>query len=979
MGRRTRTSAATLAAIVAIAGIADFAASTPVARAAVTYPFAPLGSEAIGPGAIHAWGGLTTDTAGSQAVQVVRVDPRDPNVRVEALLSNDTVTGLEKTSSMAARNSVDGHRVVAAVNGDFWSGLTGGALAAPHGLQVHLGELMVAGRGIRPTFGVDAAGSARLADVAETVTLNLGNGTILPISRVNQGRGSNEIVLYTSRFGATTGTAVGGVDVVLAAPAGPIGPSGAYPAVVQSIAAANAPIAPGTVVLSGAGAGANSLYLLTPGQSVTLTTAITPGWETVTEAIGGGEWVVRDGVVNVTPPWYASTQRHPRTGVGVTPDGRVILATIDGGQPGYSSGVRLDEFGQLFIGEGALAAINLDGGGSTTFAARRPGDMLPEIVNRPSDGRERFVSNALAVISLAPAGPLAALGIRPAQDRLVLGTSTAFTAVGWDAAVNPVTIEPSAVSWSASGSGTIDPTGRFLALASGPATIQAAALGLVAQQPTEVIADTVRPVARAPFASFVTGSVAGQDQLPVLVSWPAASDVGTGVASYRLWLSTDDGPYAAIPLAQPLSLSATLQLAPGPTYRFAVDALDNAGNVSPKVAGGLIRQLVIQENGPGVAYSGSWVRRTGSDYHGGAIRSTGSAQARAALTFSGSDVAWVATRGPTSGSARVYLDGRLVATINLYSATTVTRGVVYRAGWPTIGTHRLEIRPVGTAGHPRVNVDAFLVEAIAAPDPVLVGAGDIASCGSTGDSATAKLIAGIPGTVFTAGDNAYPNGSPTNYASCYEPTWGRFKARTRPVPGNHDWVTPGAAGYFGYFGSAVGAPGASWYAYDLGNWRIYALDSNCGQNGGCGPGSPMESWLTADLVANPRTCVMAYWHHPRFSSGLHGNATSMRTIWSDLYAAGADVVVNGHDHDYERFAQLDESGGLDPVNGIREFVVGTGGAERRAFATIQPNSQVRRSGARGVLKLILRPAGYEWSFIPVAGSSGADSGWSSCH
>ena len=256
-------------------------------------------------------------------------------------------------------------------------------------------------------------------------------------------------------------------------------------------------------------------------------------------------------------------------------------------------------------------------------------------------------------------------------------------------------------------------------------------------------------------------------------------------------------------------------------------------------------------------------------------------------------------------------------------------------------------------------------------DPVLVGAGDIASCSRSGDTATARLVAAIPGTVFTAGDNAYEGGTLSEFQSCYEPTWGAFKERTRPSPGNHDYGTAGASGYFTYFGSRAGSAEEGWYAYDLGAWRIYALNSNCSAVGGCGATSRQTSWLKADLAANPRRCVLAYWHHPLFSSGEHGNHARVRPLWDVLYAARADVVINGHDHDYERFARL-TPGGTASTSGIREFVVGTGGARRRPFGTIKPHSLVRNNSTYGVLKLTLHTASYDWQFVPQAGKAFTD-------
>jgi PKD repeat protein len=258
---------------------------------------------------------------------------------------------------------------------------------------------------------------------------------------------------------------------------------------------------------------------------------------------------------------------------------------------------------------------------------------------------------------------------------------------------------------------------------------------------------------------------------------------------------------------------------------------------------------------------------------------------------------------------------------------------------------------------------------------VFVGAGDIADCASSGDEATALLLDNIAGTVFTLGDNAYPNGTAAEYTNCYHPTWGRHKSRTRPSAGNHEYNTAGATGYYGYFGAAAGDPAEGYYSYDLGGWHIIVLNSNIARTAN----SAQVQWLVADLAAHPTTCTLAYWHHPRFSSSsVHGNDLSVQSFWDALYAAGADIVLNGHDHTYERFAPQSPSASADP-NGIREFVVGTGGRGHYTFAAAQPNSQVRHSGTFGVLKLTLQPSGYAWEFVPEAGGTFTDSGTGSCH
>lgn len=263
---------------------------------------------------------------------------------------------------------------------------------------------------------------------------------------------------------------------------------------------------------------------------------------------------------------------------------------------------------------------------------------------------------------------------------------------------------------------------------------------------------------------------------------------------------------------------------------------------------------------------------------------------------------------------------------------------------------------------------------------VLVGAGDIATCSQAGAEATAKLLDAIPGTVFTAGDNAYPDGTAAEFANCYGPTWGRHKARTFPTPGNHEYHTSNASGYFGYFGAAAGAPGKGYYSYDLGSWHIIALNSECDQIGGCGAGSPQLAWLKADLQAHPAVCTLAYWHKPLFSSGMHGNNPEVVELFRALYDAGADVVLNGHDHEYERFAPMAPDGKLDLARGIREFVVGMGGSDPRDLPGAPiANSEKVITRNFGVIKLTLRDGAYDWQFVSVAGKTGTDSGSAACH
>jgi acid phosphatase type 7 len=267
----------------------------------------------------------------------------------------------------------------------------------------------------------------------------------------------------------------------------------------------------------------------------------------------------------------------------------------------------------------------------------------------------------------------------------------------------------------------------------------------------------------------------------------------------------------------------------------------------------------------------------------------------------------------------------------------------------------------------------------------LVGAGDIAGCKAIeGAQATAKLIEQIPGTVFAAGDLVYEHGSAAEFRDCYGPTWGRFKNRTRPTLGNHEYGVPNAGAYFEYWGAQAGPAGKGYYSYDLGIWHIVALNTNCDAPGlgGCGAGSPQEEWLRQDLGEHPNACIVAYGHHALFSSGLfkrHAIHPELKQLWQDLYAAHADLMLVGHEHSYERFAAQNPDGQADPEHGIREIVVGTGGRSHDPLGFATNNSEVRDADTFGVLKVVLSPHAYTWEFLPEEGKAFRDSGVGICH
>jgi hypothetical protein len=272
------------------------------------------------------------------------------------------------------------------------------------------------------------------------------------------------------------------------------------------------------------------------------------------------------------------------------------------------------------------------------------------------------------------------------------------------------------------------------------------------------------------------------------------------------------------------------------------------------------------------------------------------------------------------------------------------------------------------------------VEGASKPQTVtLVGAGDIGRCDDRSDSKTARLVGKIPGTVFTLGDHAYPEGTRAQFRDCYEPTWGKYKNRTRPTAGNHDYHTAGAKAYFNYFRWRAGRP-RGYYSYDRGTWHVVVLNSNCKEVGGCKWKSAQGRWLRTDLANYRARCTLAYFHHPLYASGRGEDSPQVKPFWHILYNHHADVILSGHAHRYERFARITPSGERSSSRGIRQFIVGTGGG-RAEFqqGPDEPRVQAKKAGAPGVLKLDLGSGFYHWKFVPVAGRNYTDSGRARCH
>src|SRR6266542_44767 len=359
---------------------------------------------------------------------------------------------------------------------------------------------------------------------------------------------------------------------------------------------------------------------------------------------------------------------------------------------------------------------------------------------------------------------------------------------------------------------------------------------------------------------------------------------------------------------------------------------------------------------------------------------------------SSSDLSLQAARGPGGSKVKFIAVAPSSVTVLVGQTTQLTAAtrppnvsVLWTTADPAIATVSQSgvvtgvgagITTIAASAGGKADSSTITVTATSGSFETFVGAGDIAYCLSTGDEATADLLDAIPGTVFTLGDNAYTNGTAQEFTDCYSPTRGRHKDRTKPSPGNHDYNTLGATGYYGYFGAAAGDPSTGYYSYNLGDWHVIALNSNLPQD----PGSAQDTWLRADLAANTKSCTLAYWHHPRFSSGAeHGDDVTIAPFWNALYEANADVILSGHDHDYERFAPQTPAGVADASRGIREFIVGTGGRSHYALGTLKANSEVFNGTTYGVLKLTLSQGSYSWQFVPIAVEIVTDSGSGTCH
>jgi uncharacterized protein YjdB len=616
------------------------------------------------------------------------------------------------------------------------------------------------------------------------------------------------------------------------------------------------------------------------------------------------------------------------------------------------------------------------------------------------------------VVTGAKTIPVASVAVSPASLSIVAGSTGQLTATPADASGNP--LSGRTVTWQTNPASvaTVSASGMVTAVAAGAATISATSEGKSGTAAVTVAPVPVASVAVSPATATVlagntvqlaaTPKAADGDPLAGrTVTWtssnPAVATVNssglvTAVAAGTVTITaTCEGKsgtatitVTTVPVASVTVAPSSANLQVSQTVQLTATPKDASGNpLSGRVVTWATSSAAVATvSGSGlvtaVAAGTATITATSEGQSGtAAITVTSVPVASVVVTPAsatvpaGSSVQLTATPEDASGNP---LAGRVVTWASSNTAVATVSGSGFVTGVAQ-GAATITATSEGKNGTAAITVSA-------PPPPgttvVLVGAGDIGNCSSE-ETATTTLLAGIAGTVFTAGDNAYPSGYLSDFMSCYDPYWGQQKARTRPAPGNHEYNddhSSSAPGYYDYFGPIVGDSAHYWYSYDLGAWHIVVINSWLDMT----VGSPQETWLKADLAASTKRCTLAYDHYPRFSSGAtHGSYSALQPIWQDLYDHGAEIMVSGHDHEYERFAPQTPTGLLDTVRGIRQFVVGTGGAGLYSFATPLPNSEVRNNSTWGVLKLSLSDSTYTWQFIPIAGQTFTDSGSGTCH
>jgi uncharacterized protein YjdB len=866
-----------------------------------------------------------------------------------------------------------------------------------------------------PIASVDVSPPTATIQVSSTVPLTATpkdvNGNPLT-GRTVTWTTSDATIATVDANGVVTGKAAGGPVTITATSEGKSGTAAitVIPIPVASVAVtpASATIPVGTTVqLSATPKDANGNPL--SGRAVTWTTSdgtiatVDANGLVTAQAIGGpvtitatSEGKTGTSAVTVIPVPVAS--------VDVTP----ASATIQVGNTVQLTATPKDGAGNPLTGRTVTWTTNnatvatVNASGLVTGA----GAGGPVTITATSEGK-----NGTSAITVTPI-PVAAVAITPPSATIQVGATVQLTASLTDANGNPLTGR--AITWSTSDAtvATVNASGLVTGVAAGgPVTITATSEGKSSTTSITVIPIPVATVAVTPPSATVpvgttlqlsatTKDANGNTLTGRTVAWTTSN---AGIASVDVnglvtgraaggpvtITATSEGksgasqitvsafaPVASVSVTPP---SSSVQV--GSMVQLTATTLDANGNL---LTG---RAITWQSGTPGVAtVSGSGLVQAVAPGTASIIATSEGVTGSALVTVTPVPVARVDV---TPSSATIPANSTLQLSASPKDATgnvLTGRAVTWASSAPAVAQVTANGFVVGlTAGTANITATsegivgtaALTVQAASGP-PVIAGAGDIADCSRASQEATAKLLDNIAGTVVTFGDMAYNDGTLTNFMQCYDPSWGRHKARTRPAPGNHEYNLSSnqGVGYGQYFGAAAGPVGKYYYSYDLGAWHIVVINNYVDMSAG----SPQEQWLRADLAAHPAVCTLAYWHQPRFSSGGNGSDVTTQPIWQALYDYGADVVLNGHDHDYERFAPQTPTGAVDNVNGIKEFVVGTGGNSLYSWpGNPIANSELRSNVNYGVIKLTLWPTSYDWQFVPVAGGTFSDQGSALCH
>jgi uncharacterized protein YjdB len=598
----------------------------------------------------------------------------------------------------------------------------------------------------------------------------------------------------------------------------------------------------------------------------------------------------------------------------------------------------------------------------------------------------------------------------PTSGTLQIGATLQLTATVWDAAGNVLTGRVITWTTGAGSIATVNQSGLVTAVATGTVTITASSEGRTGSASITVPTVSVATVTVSPGSGSITaGSTiqlsattrdpAGNVLTGRTITWSSSatgiatvnsSGLVTGVSPGSATITaTSEGKTGTatitvtqVPVASVTVTPGSGTVAIGSSLQLSATTRDAGGNI---LTG---RTIVWSTSAGGIATVNSSGLVTGVAAGTATITATSEGKSgTASITVPQVPVATV-TVSPASGSVATGSTLQLSATTRDAAGNVLTgRTVIWSSSATGIATVSSSGLVTGVAAgsatitatsEGKSGSSAITVTSSGGGGVVFVGAGDISRCDNNFDEATALLLDAIPGTVFTTGDNVYEQGTVSEWTNCYGPTWGRHKARTRPSPGNHEYLTSGtsATTYFNYYGANAGPAGLGYYSYNLGDWHIISLNTNINTS----PGSPQEQWLRADLAANTKACTLAYWHYPRYSSGPQGDMLHSQPLWQALYDYNADVVLAGHDHNYQRFAPMNATGGADPARGLRSFVVGTGGALTALFSLPpRANTEAYHRETHGVLKLTLNTNSYSWQFIPIAGQTYTDSGTASCH